>query len=130
MGLGKTVQTVSFMNWLRHDRRQDGPFICVVPLSTLPAWADTFSNWTPDINYVCYTGREDARSIIREKELLVDGNPRKIRFHVLLTTYEYVLADWQFLSSIRWQFLAVDEAHRLKNRESQLYEKLLGIQRA
>ncbi|KAF9696258.1 hypothetical protein EKO04_006107 [Ascochyta lentis] len=127
MGLGKTVQTVSFMNWLRHDRGQDGPFICVVPLSTMPAWADTFNNWTPDINYVIYTGREDARSTIRDKELLVDGNPRKIKFNVLLTTYEYVLADWQFLSSIKWQFLAVDEAHRLKNRESQLYEKLRGF---
>lgn len=125
MGLGKTVQTVSFINWLRHDRRQDGPFICVVPLSTMPAWADTFNNWTPDVNYVIYTGREDARSTIREKELLVDGNPKRIKFNVLLTTYEYVLADWQFLSSIKWQFLAVDEAHRLKNRESQLYERLL-----
>jgi|TARA_R110002003_G_scaffold269_2_gene17956 chromodomain-helicase-DNA-binding protein 1 len=91
----------------------------------MPAWADTFNNWTPDVNYVIYTGREDARSTIRDKELLVDGNPRKIKFNVLLTTYEYVLADWQFLSSIKWQFLAVDEAHRLKNRESQLYEKLL-----
>jgi chromodomain-helicase-DNA-binding protein 1 len=127
MGLGKTVQTVSFMNWLRHDRGQDGPFICVVPLSTMPAWADTFNNWTPDVNYVIYTGREDARSTIRDKELLVDGNPKKIKFNVLLTTYEYVLADWQFLQSIKWQFLAVDEAHRLKNRESQLYERLLGF---
>lgn len=127
MGLGKTVQTVSFMNWLRHDRGQDGPFICVVPLSTMPAWADTFNNWTPDINYVIYTGREDARSIIRDKELLIDGNPKRIKFNVLLTTYEYVLADWQFLSSIKWQFLAVDEAHRLKNRESQLYERLRGF---
>ena len=58
MGLGKTVQTVSFMSWLKNDRRQEGPFICVVPLSTMPAWADTFNNWTPDINYVIYTGRE------------------------------------------------------------------------
>ncbi|KAF2108545.1 chromodomain helicase-like protein [Lophiotrema nucula] len=125
MGLGKTVQTVAFMNWLRHDRRQEGPFLCVVPLSTMPAWADTFNNWTPDVNYVIYTGRESAREIIRQQELLVDGNVKKIKFNVLMTTYEYVLADWQFLSQLKWQFLAVDEAHRLKNRESQLYEKLM-----
>lgn len=125
MGLGKTVQTVAFMNWLRHERKQDGPFICVVPLSTMPAWAETFNNWTPDLNYVIYTGREEARKIIREYELLVDGNVRKVKFNVLMTTYEYVLADWQFLSQLKWQFLAVDEAHRLKNRESQLYERLI-----
>ena len=56
--------------------------ICVVPLSTMPAWADTFNNWTPDVNYVIYTGREEARSIIRDKELLVDGNTKKIKFNV------------------------------------------------
>jgi chromodomain-helicase-DNA-binding protein 1 len=127
MGLGKTVQTVSFMNWLRHDRRQQGPFICVVPLSTMPAWADTFNNWTPDVNYVIYTGGGDARKIIRDRELLVDGNVRKPKFNVLMTTYEFVLLDAQFLSQIKWQFLAVDEAHRLKNRDSQLYKELLGF---
>ncbi|KAK3672268.1 ATP-dependent DNA helicase Hrp3 [Recurvomyces mirabilis] len=125
MGLGKTVQTISFMNWLRHDRGQNGPFIVVVPLSTMPAWADTFNFWTPDLNYVVYNGNEAARKIIRDYELLVNGNPRKVRFNVLLTTYEYILADSTFLSQMKWQFMAVDEAHRLKNRESQLYAKLM-----
>lgn len=127
MGLGKTVQTVAFMNWLRHDRQQQGPFIVVVPLSTMPAWAETFDNWTPDINYVVYNGNEAARGIIREHELLIDGNVRRAKFHVLLTTYEYILADSSFLSQIKWQFMAIDEAHRLKNRDSQLYAKLLDF---
>ena len=127
MGLGKTVQTVAFMNWLRHDRQQQGPFLVVVPLSTIPSWAETFDNWTPDVNYVVYSGNEKSRSLIREHELLVDGNARRAKFHVLLTTYEYILSDASFLSQIKWQFMAVDEAHRLKNRESQLYQKLLDF---
>jgi chromodomain-helicase-DNA-binding protein 1 len=125
MGLGKTVQTVSFMNYLRHARGQEGPFLVVVPLTTMPAWADTFDFWAPDMNYVIYNGKEASRRIIRDYELLTDGNVRKPKFNVLLTSYEYILADATFLAQIKWQFMAVDEAHRLKNRESQLYQRLL-----
>lgn len=127
MGLGKTVQSVSFMSWLVNDRRQEGPFLVVVPLSTMPAWADTFNNWTPDLNYVVYNGNEASRKILREYELLVDGNPKKTKFNVMLTTYEYILLDSAFLSQMKWQFMAVDEAHRLKNRDSQLYVKLMDF---
>lgn len=125
MGLGKTVQTVSFINWMRHVRGQQGPFIVIVPLSTMPAWAETFDNWTPDLNYVVYNGSEKARSVLREYELMVNNNPRQPKFHVLLTTYEYAMNDSQTLGQFRWQFMAVDEAHRLKNRDSQLYLKLV-----
>jgi len=44
--------------------------------------------------------------------------------NVLLTTYELTLRDSKELGDIKWQALAVDEAHRLKNSESQLYEAL------
>ena len=124
MGLGKTVQTIAFLSWLRHDRNQQGPFLVAVPLSTMPAWAETFDLWSPDTNYVVYNGNQTARNIIKDYELLPDGNIRHPRFHVLLTTYEYVLQDAPFLGQIKWQFMAVDEAHRLKNRESQLYDRL------
>jgi len=129
MGLGKTVQTIAFMSWLRHDRGQQGPFIVVVPLSTMPAWAETFNFWAPDTNYVVYNGNDASRTIIKNTELFLDSsNPRgKVKFHVLLTTYEYILADAAFLSQIKWQFMAVDEAHRLKNKESQLYARLMDF---
>jgi chromodomain-helicase-DNA-binding protein 1 len=124
MGLGKTVQTVSFLSWLRNERGQEGPFLVVAPLSVIPAWCDTFNHWAPDMNYVVYLGPEAARSNIREYELFVDGNPKKTKFNVLITSYDYILVDAEHLKGIKWQVLAVDEAHRLKNRESQLYHKL------
>jgi chromodomain-helicase-DNA-binding protein 1 len=127
MGLGKTVQTVSFISWLRNEREQEGPFLVVAPLSVIPAWCDTFNHWAPDINYVVYLGPEAARANIRDYELLIDGNPRKPKFNVLVTSYDYILADADFLKGIKWNVLAVDEAHRLKNRESQLYAKLNGF---
>lgn len=127
MGLGKTVQTVSFLNWLRHDRLQQGPFLVIAPLSTLNSWAETFDHWTPDINYVTYIGSQGSRNIIKDYELFVNGNTRKPKFHVLLTSFEFALYDAPFLSQIKWQFMAIDEAHRLKNRSAQLYSKLLDF---
>lgn len=127
MGLGKTVQSVAFLSWLRNDRDQEGPFLVVAPLSVIPAWCDTFNHWAPDLNYVVYLGPEAARSTIREHELLVNNNPKKPKFNVLVTSYDYILLDSDFLRTIKWQVLAVDEAHRLKNRESQLYGKLVSF---
>ena len=43
-----------------------------------------------------------------------------IKFHVLLTSYEFVSVDCTVLQSIDWAVLTVDEAHRLKNNQSKV----------
>lgn len=105
-GLGKTVQTCAIMSLLHHEMQQFGPFLIVVPLSTLPAWQVQINQWAPDLNLITYIGNAASREIIRECEF---GSPKKLKFNVLLTTYEFILKDRAHLSNIKWHYLAVDE---------------------
>lgn len=121
----QTVQTVAFISYLFHELAQYGPFLVIVPLSTITAWQSQFAHWAPDINVIMYTGNANAREVIRGSEF--GPNNKKLRMNVLLTTYELTLKDSKQLGDIKWQMLAVDEAHRLKNSESQLYEALMAF---
>jgi SNF2 family DNA or RNA helicase len=51
------------------------------------------------------------------------------KFHVLITTYEVVLKDTTVLSRIKWKCLILDEAHRIKNHRSKLFEELAAVHR-
>ncbi|KAG8440685.1 hypothetical protein GDO86_006437 [Hymenochirus boettgeri] len=126
MGLGKTIQTISFLSYLFHQHLLYGPFLLVVPLSTLTSWQREFEVWAPDINVVVYIGDLGSRNTIREYEW-VHQQSKKMKFNALLTTYEILLKDKAVLSSINWTFLGVDEAHRLKNDDSLLYKTLIDF---
>ncbi|XP_028307576.1 chromodomain-helicase-DNA-binding protein 2 isoform X2 [Gouania willdenowi] len=124
MGLGKTIQTISFLSYLFHQHQLYGPFLLVVPLSTLTSWQREFAAWAPDINVVVYLGDVMSRKTIRDYEW-VNHQTKRIRFNALLTTYEILLKDKGVLGNINWACLGVDEAHRLKNDDSLLYKTLM-----
>lgn len=130
MGLGKTLQTISFLGWLMYSRNVLGPFLVVVPLSTIAAWVREFARWLPDMNVVCYTGNAESRSIIREHEFWVPSKTSTEKFHVLLTTPELLMMDHNYLHEVRWAMVAVDEAHRLKNETSALHITLASLRSA
>lgn len=126
MGLGKTIQTIGFLSYLFNEYSLYGPFLLVVPLSTLNSWKREFETWAPEMNAVVYLGDVNSRNTIRGYEWCHSHN-NQLKFNVLLTTYEILLKDKSFLSAINWAVLGVDEAHRLKNDDSSLYRSLFDF---
>lgn len=114
MGLGKTLQTISFLGYLRYIKGIDGPFIVIVPKSTLDNWRREFAKWTPDVNVVVLQGNKDDRSEIINNQLL------EAKFDVLITSFEMVIREKSVLKKFRWEYIIVDEAHRIKNEDSSL----------
>ena len=66
MGLGKTLQTVSFLSILFYQRKIPGPFLLVVPLITVDAWRREFAKWVPEMNVIVYVGNKRARQRVEE----------------------------------------------------------------
>uniref|UniRef100_A0A914ICL6 protein disulfide-isomerase n=1 Tax=Globodera rostochiensis TaxID=31243 RepID=A0A914ICL6_GLORO len=98
MGLGKTIQTISFLSSLFHLHEMYGPFLVVVPLSTLPAWQNEFALWGSKLNTVTYMGDVNSREQIRNHELNVFGQAKLCKANVVITTYEICLKDKTLLS--------------------------------
>ncbi|KAM8793473.1 chromodomain-helicase-DNA-binding protein 1-like [Eudromia elegans] len=126
MGLGKTIQTISFLNYLFHEHQLYGPFLLVVPLSTLTSWQREIQTWAPQMNAVVYLGDINSRNMIRTHEWM-HPQTKRLKFNILLTTYEILLKDKLFLGGLNWAFIGVDEAHRLKNDDSLLYKTLIDF---
>ncbi|VDP78681.1 unnamed protein product [Schistosoma mattheei] len=120
MGLGKTVQVIALLYSLWKEENDYGPFIIMAPLSTLQNWEREFSIWAPDFYIVVYSGDKQVRALLREYEFRLRNAGGIPAFHVLITSHELACIDRSFLKSFDWSVLVVDEAHRLKNKQSRV----------
>ncbi|KAG6041334.1 hypothetical protein E4U41_004864 [Claviceps citrina] len=126
MGLGKTVQTIALIALLREQENYLGPHLIVAPLSTLSNWMDEFHKWTPSIPVVMYHGNQAQREEVFQTKMmrnLTRGRP-SVKFPVVCTSYEMVLRDQHNLSRIQWEFIIIDEGHRMKNADAKLFQQL------
>ncbi|MCJ1282730.1 hypothetical protein MMC26_002055 [Xylographa opegraphella] len=114
MGLGKTLQTIAFLGYLRHICDITGPHLIVVPKSTLDNWKREFIMWTPEVNVLVLQGaKEERHQLINDR--LIDE-----KFDVCITSYEMILREKAHLKKFAWEYIIIDEAHRIKNEESSL----------
>ncbi|KAJ7180493.1 P-loop containing nucleoside triphosphate hydrolase protein [Mycena filopes] len=112
MGLGKTLQTISFLSYLKFHRDTSGPHLIVVPKSTLQNWAREFERWSPEFSTVLLTGTKEERAEIIANRLIPQD------FEVCITSYEICLIEKSALKKFSFEYIAIDEAHRIKNVDS------------
>jgi len=114
MGLGKTLQTISFLGFLKFHKNIKGPHLVIVPKSTLHNWVSEFNKWIPEFNVFMFHGNKEERAkLVKEKLLNVD-------FEVCITSYEICLLEKAQFRKLSWRYIIIDEAHRIKNENSAL----------
>ncbi|KAG2555429.1 hypothetical protein PVAP13_9KG246600 [Panicum virgatum] len=130
MGLGKTLQAISLLSHLKIQRVAPGPFLVLCPLSVTDGWLAEFSKFCPSLRLLHYVGnkvhRRDLRRTLYDHvhKASTSSHSSELSFDVLLTTYDIALMDQNFLSQIPWHYAIIDEAQRLKNPSSVLYNVL------
>lgn len=129
MGLGKTIQVISFFAHLKSQGNK-GPHLVVVPSSTLENWCREFARFAPSIAVQTYYAGKEERVELRET--LIDTQRCKSRtdsgWEVLITTYNLAQGDnrdRKFFRTVEWDSCVFDEGHILKNFQSQRYQTLL-----
>ena len=118
MGLGKTLQTISLLGYLKHFKHSGGPHIVIVPKSTLQNWVNEFNRWCPSLKAVCLIGDQETRNAFI-RDVMMPGE-----WDVCVTSYEMCIREKSVFKKFTWKYLVIDEAHRIKNEKSKLSEIL------
>lgn len=133
MGLGKTVQVACFLQGLQLGGML-GPSLLVSPASLVTQWAAELKKWAPAVRF--YVWHESGRSrsvagwsadrVVREARTRWDPlgegrtegalGPRiPLRGSVIITTYSGLRAAEASFGDSRWDYMVLDEGHRIRN---------------
>lgn len=117
MGLGKTVQVIALFCHLL-ERRQNGPYLIIAPLSTIPNWISEFERFAPNLAVVLFHGKpEDREAAMRKIKVKHRVTDTYSTFPIVITTYEYIIRERTFMSKSKWRYIVVDEGQRIKNHK-------------
>jgi non-specific serine/threonine protein kinase len=132
MGLGKTIQVLAAL--LRHKqqatRKATKPSLLVIPASLIGNWKAESARFAPSLNLLIAHTSETSKQVMAE---LATAPAKHLRgADLVITTYSMVARlDWLF--SIEWEWIILDEAQAIKNpsaRQTRAINKLKGKARA
>jgi SWI/SNF-related matrix-associated actin-dependent regulator of chromatin subfamily A member 5 len=99
-----------------------GFHLIIVPKAVIPNWKNEFKKWLPEVRVCNLIATKDQREEILKETI----NPGK--FDVCLTTFEGVRIAMSALKKFNWEYIIVDEAHKLKNEDSIVSRRLRELE--
>jgi DNA excision repair protein ERCC-6 len=138
MGLGKTVQVISFLAGLHYSKKVTKPIIVVCPATVMQQWVNEFHRWWPPLRVsILHTSGSGMLDVKREarieddleeleynqqKKLGKAGKAAKRIVdkvardgHVLVTTYSGLQTYAELLIPTEWEYAVLDEGHKIRN---------------
>jgi len=119
MGLGKTIQVISFLAGM-FDASLIKRVLIVMPVSVMPNWENEFNKWAPGIRVKSFHGTN-------KKERLNNLEKIQRRWGVCLTTYGLIVSSHEHLGEITWDYIILDEGHKIKNAGTKTSKNLREI---
>jgi SNF2 family DNA or RNA helicase len=120
MGLGKTVQAILALRLLfQAGLIRRGLLVCPKPL--IANWSHELRTWAEDLPFELIGGDVEER----RSSWLVSNCPLKLINYELLTRDAAFVAD----EKVRFDVVVLDEAQRIKNRDSKTAQVVRGIHR-
>lgn len=104
MGLGKTLQAITLMQ----SRAAQGPQLVLMPTSVLLNWQQELRRFAPALNVKVLNMGNRSQTVTEAAE----GD-------VVLSTYGLLVTEQDLLASRNWTTIVLDEAHTIKNRDTQ-----------
>ena len=112
MGLGKTIQVIAFLSYLKDEFPNiPGSYLIICPTSILFNWDREIKKFAPNLEVYFHHGINRIKEPKRISEFFV---PHR----VILTSYGTIRNDIDFLETIEFNGIIVDESQNIKNYSS------------
>jgi TATA-binding protein-associated factor len=126
MGLGKTLQTICILGNDHHrlvernSSSQPLQSLVVCPPTLGGHWREEVARFVGPqcLSPFLYYGSAAARCALR---------PRLSMHNLVITSYDILRNDVDFLAAIHWNYVVLDEGHVIKNSKSKTFQAVLRV---
>lgn len=129
MGLGKTLQSITILASMHHERAERHkatsspdsvhlPSLIICPPTLTGHWKHEINTYAPALRCVIYTGpRADRDRLLK--------NVRK--YDAVILSYDVARNDVDVLSPVDWHYCILDEGHVIKNGKTKLTKAVKSL---